>query len=74
MELGKMEEVALREIWEHEQHDFSAWLAEEENIKELGDLLNLSLTEVEKEQFVGSYRCDIFCRDELSNKAVLIEN
>ena len=57
MKLGKLQEVDIRTVWPHEQYDFSKWLAEEENIKELGDILNLSLTDVETEKFVGNYPC-----------------
>lgn len=72
--LGKLKEVNIREVWPHEQFDFSKWLAQEENIQQLGDTLNLSLTDTETEKFVGSYRCDILAKDELSGKIVLIEN
>lgn len=74
MKLGKLEEVDIRKVWPHEQYDFSKWLATEENIKELGDALNLSLTDVETEKFIGNYRCDILCKDEITGKMVLIEN
>ena len=74
MKLGKLEEVDIRKVWPHEQYDFSKWLATEENIRELGDALNLSLTDVETEKFVGNYRCDILCKDEITGKMVLIEN
>ncbi len=74
MKLGKLQEVDIRKVWAHEQYDFSKWLASDENIKELGDTLNLSLTDVETEKFVGNYRCDILCKDELTGKTVLIEN
>lgn len=74
MKLGKLKEIDIRSVWSHEQYDFSKWLAAEENIKELGDTLNLSLTDVETEKFVGNYRCDILCKDEITGKAVLIEN
>lgn len=74
MKLGKLTEIDIREVWAHEQYDFSKWLASESNIKELGDELNLSLTNVETEKFVGNYRCDILCQDELTGKNVLIEN
>ena len=74
MKLGKIKAVDLRKVWAHEQYEFSKWLAAEENIKELGDTLNLALTDVETEKFVGSYRCDIICKDELTGKSVLIEN
>ena len=74
MELGKLEEVDIRKIWAHEQYDFSNWLAEDDNIMQLGNILSLSLTDVEKEKFVGGYRCDIICKDEITGKNVLIEN
>lgn len=74
MKLGRLQEVDIRAVWKHEQYDFSKWLATEENIQELGDTLNLSLTDVETEKFVGNYRCDIICKDELTGKMVLIEN
>lgn len=74
MELGKLKEVNIRKVWSHEQYDFSTWLAQDENIKELGDVLGLSLINIETEKFVGSYRCDILCKDEFTDKIVLIEN
>lgn len=39
MELGKLEEVDIRKIWAHEQYDFSNWLAEDDNIMQLGNIL-----------------------------------
>lgn len=74
MELGKLKEVDIRKVWQHEQYDFSNWLSKDDNINQLGDTLNLSLTDVETERFVGSYRCDIICKDEITGKNVLIEN
>lgn len=74
MELGRLDEIDVRKVWAHEQYDFSKWLSLEENIKLLGDTLSLSLTDIETEKFVGSYRCDILCKDELTGKTVLIEN
>ena len=73
-ELGVLVEVPLREVWEHEQYDFSDWLANIKNLQLIGDILGLTLTDVETEKYVGSYRCDIVCKDELSGKIVIIEN
>jgi len=73
VKLGKLEVVNVRDIWKHEQYDFSNWLAQDENIKALGEILNTSLTDIETEKDVGNFRCDIFCKDE-SGKSVLIEN
>ncbi|MCQ2216584.1 MAG: hypothetical protein MJZ31_11800 [Bacteroidales bacterium] len=74
MNLGALKELDIRTVWKHEQYDFSTWLAEEDNIKLLSDELHLSLTDIETEKFVGNYRCDIICKDELTGKNVLIEN
>lgn len=74
LQLGKLKEISIRKVWGHEQYGFSAWLSKDENIKELGDVLGLSLTNIETEKFVGNYRCDILCKDELTDKIVLIEN
>ncbi len=74
MQLGRLKELNVRSVWGHEQYDFSKWLASPENIGELGNVLNLSLIDVETEKFVGAYRCDILCKDEITGKTVLIEN
>lgn len=66
MQIGKLERVELRELWKHEQYDFSKRLAEEENIKELNKVLKLTLVDIEKEKPVGSFRCDIFAKDEIT--------
>ena len=74
MKLGKLQEIDIRKVWQHEQYDFSKWLASDENIHELSETLGLSLTDVETEKFAGNYRCDILCKDEITGKVVLIEN
>ena len=35
-DLGKIEKVDIRNIWEHEGTEFTPWLAKEENIELLG--------------------------------------
>ena len=74
MKLGKLEEVDIRELWKHEQYDFSEWLSKEENIEMLSDEIGLTLTEINKEVFVGSYRCDLVAKDETTGIKVIIEN
>lgn len=73
-ELGRLEEVNVRELWSHEQYDFSNWLANEENIDLLNEVLGLTLVDIEKEVFVGAYRCDLVAKDEASGQNVIIEN
>lgn len=74
MTIGKLEEVDIRELWKHEQYDFSEWLAKKENIENLNDILGLTLVDISKETYVGSYRCDLFARDEATGTKIIIEN
>ena len=74
MEIGKLKEVDIRNLWKHEQYDFSDWLSKDENIEELNDILGLTLTDVSKEVYVGAYRCDLVAVDESTGLKVIIEN
>lgn len=74
MTIGKLEEVDIRELWKHEQYDFSEWLSKKENIENLNDILGLTLVDISKETYVGSYRCDLFAKDETTGIKVIIEN
>ena len=74
MRLGKLEEVDIRELWKHEQYDFSGWLAKEENMEMLSNEIGLTLTDVNQEVFVGAYRCDLVAKDETTGITVVIEN
>lgn len=71
---GRLISVDVRELWKHEQYDFSAWLSKPENIDYLSDELGLTLTDIQTEVFVGNYRCDIVAKDETSGIHVVIEN
>lgn len=72
--IGKLIEVDVRELWKHEQKDFSYWMSKDANIEYLNDILGLTLVDVDKEVYVGPYRCDIVARDETSGIKVVIEN
>lgn len=74
MIIGRLRQIDIRDLWEHEQYHFSEWLSKEENIELLNDTLGLTLTEVSKEVFVGSYRCDLVAKDETSGIKVIVEN
>lgn len=72
--IGKLKEIDVRKLWQHEQYDFSAWLAKESNIEYLNNILGLTLVDINKEVFVGPYRCDIVAKDETTGDVVIIEN
>ena len=42
MKLGRLTEVNVRELWPHEQYDFSNWLAKDENIELLGETIKIT--------------------------------
>lgn len=69
--IGKIEKVPLRDIWKHEAHDFTKWL--QDNIDVLSDVINLPLTNVEREQTTGNFYVDLTAEDN-SGKTVIIEN
>lgn len=72
--LGRLKEVDIRELWAHEQYNFSNWLAKEENIELLNETVGLTLTDIDKEVYVGSYRCDLVAVDETTDVKIIIEN
>lgn len=41
MIIGKLIEVDIRDLWEHEQYNFSNWLAKPENTEELNDIIGM---------------------------------
>ena len=74
MKIGKLKEIDVRKLWQHEQYDFSAWLAKESNLEYLNDILGLTLSDINTEVFVGPYRCDIVAKDETTSDVIIVEN
>jgi len=72
--LGQLEKVDLRKVWNDEAGQFTPWLAQEENLKLLGDAIGIPLELVRTEQPVEEFSADIHCRDMDSDMPVLIEN
>ena len=72
MILGQLETVPIRNVWKVET-DFSAWLAQEENLKRLGDTIGIDILEGEAEAGVGDFRADIFAQEDGSDRRIVIE-
>jgi len=72
--LGTLQKVDIREIWDHEATEFTPWLAKQENIDMLGSAIGLDLIVEAEEKDVGPFRADILCKDVATNNLVLIEN
>ena len=73
-DLGRLVSVELRSEWQSEAGDFTPWLAQEENIKLLGETIGLELEVQTTEKEVGPFRADILCKETTSDHWVLIEN
>lgn len=74
IELGRLSQVDLREIWATEAGDFTPWLAREDNLAVLSDSLGIELELEAQEKSVGPFRADILCREVENGSWVLIEN
>ena len=72
--LGRLTKVEIRSIWETEDNHFTPWLAKEENINTLAEVLNTDLEVIEVEKNVGPFRADILCKDTSTDNYVIIEN
>ena len=74
MSLGKLERVDLRDIWGHEASGFTSWLARDENLAELGQVMGMKLELVGQERDIEPFRADILCRDALTKNYVIIKS
>ena len=66
------QKVSVRGVWEHEEYDFTPWLAK--NLDLLGEELGLRLDLVGIEQSVGPYSLDILAKETDADVLVAIEN
>jgi len=69
--IGKLERVALREVWTNEAADFTQWL--QQNIDVLNDALDLNLVKVDRERETGDFSIDLVAEDD-GGGMVIIEN
>lgn len=69
--IAKLETVAVRELWKHEERGFSAWLVE--NLDPLGEAVGLTLRNPVREKEVGRFSLDVLAETE-GGAQVIIEN
>ncbi|THE63994.1 hypothetical protein D8Y22_15255 [Salinadaptatus halalkaliphilus] len=68
----KINEVPLREVWEHEEQDFTPWLLE--NVDQLASLIGIKIDDVNRETVVGDYTADLAGTEPTTRAPVVIEN
>ena len=73
--LGQLKEIKdLRRVWPHEALDFTTWLAEEDNLMLLSDVVGLEITVDETESSVGDFNVDIYATETGTDRKIIIEN
>ena len=72
-ELGTLEKVPVTQIWPHEEHNFTKWMAED--LSHLEKVVGMELELVGREYRTQDRgRIDILSRDKRSGRTVVIEN
>ena len=71
LNVGRLQRVALREVWKHEAQDFTQWL--QNNIEVLNESLDLNLLGANRERSAGDFSVDLVAEDE-DGGTVVIEN
>jgi hypothetical protein len=68
-------QIDLRKVWTDEARDFTPWLAKDENLALLGEVIGMDLELEAQEKNVGPFRADILCKNRgETDDWVLIEN
>jgi len=73
-ELADIEEVSVTEFFEHEEQDFTPWLADNIDYLTQKDILNIPLDVQQTEAPIGRYWADIIAEDPEGDRTVIIEN
>jgi hypothetical protein len=71
VDLGQMRKVGVRDVWKHEEQEFTPWLASDENFSRLADALDLELQVEGVEVPVGPFSADILAKDTDGNFVVI---
>ena len=72
MNFGKLTAVNVRQLWPHEERDFTPWLCD--NLDELGSVLGLDIEFLGREVDVGGFYLDVLARETATARYVVVEN
>jgi len=71
-DFGALHYVDVRDLWRHEAHEFTPWLAT--HLTALGESIGLDLELTEQEACVGAFFCDLVAKEINTDRIVIIEN
>lgn len=72
--LSKLQQVNLRDFWEHEAREFTPWLAQQDNLDILSEEIEVDINFIKMEASVGKFNVDILAEEANSGKKIVIEN
>jgi hypothetical protein len=72
LELGRLQQIDPRDVWQHEAHDFTPWLLENADV--LADALGIDIELSAAEHPVGGFNLDLVGRDLTNNCVLIVEN
>lgn len=72
MDFGNLLNVNVRQLWPHEERDFTPWLCE--HLADLGSVLGLDLELIGREVDVGGFYLDVLARETATGRYVIVEN
>jgi len=72
VEVFRLEQVPLRDVWPNEARDFTPWMAA--NVDALAETLGMDLELEGSEVAVGPFSADILLRESASDSRVVVEN
>jgi len=70
LDIGRLENVSIREVWQKEERDFTPWLAN--NIEILSEKLGIEISNAEREKRAGTFEVDLLAED-ANSEPVIIE-
>ena len=71
-ELGRLESIDPRSVWQHEAHDFTPWLLDNADV--LAGALGIDLELSAAEHPVGGFNLDLIGRDLTNDCVLIVEN
>jgi len=71
-ELGRLESIDPRSVWQHEARDFTPWLLDNADV--LADALGIDLELSAAEHPVGGFNLDLIGRDLTNDCVLIVEN
>lgn len=72
IDLSRLKQVPVRDVWQHEAHDFTTWMLDNADV--LSDVLGMELELAAAEHQVGGFSLDLIGKEAGTSDVVIVEN